>query len=313
MAERGKDDEWIDVPFNRNRNERNGGKKTERSVTKYFVSNLPTGCTPWEVSDFFGYYGKIVGTYIARKIDKQGNRFGFVSFANVQDAKDLENRMNGVKMGRCILKVNIAKFAAENVGLLNASVQPKTDSENGRFRSDLNPPVFHHQDIKAGFARNLQEGGPSFADLFNETKVATGYAGAEIHYVGGISLLIRLKTHEEAAELLQKQDKWSKWFSVLDLWEGQSFPYEHVAWLNLFGVPLHLADNSVFSEIASQFGSVVQPAQLSIDDGDLSTVCVGVLVGDGKEIKDTVTLKWKNRSFQVWISEVSDVWAPACM
>ncbi|KAJ0793170.1 putative RNA recognition motif domain, nucleotide-binding alpha-beta plait domain superfamily [Helianthus annuus] len=365
MAGRGKvDDVWIDVP-SKNRKERNGGKLSDKNVTKYFVSNLPFGCTPWEVSDFLGFYGEVAGTYIARKNDKNGNRFGFVSFKNVKDAKDLEHRMNGIKMGKFILKVNIARFAVENAGLLEEFVLPKSKSGYDSGRVEHHPPEYQQQNQKVGNVSSMQKGGLSFADLFsgrnNElgdtsgTKDFTtdklihipeevkafhflhgsaligrsvdlntltkmdkilleeGYSGVEIHYVGGISLLLKFKAHEEAVDFLMKQDKWRKWFSVLDMWEGQSLPFERVAWLNLFGVPLHLADNSVFNDIARQFGSIVHPAQLSVDDGDLSTVCVGVLLGDGIVIKDKVMIKWKNRSYQVWVTECSGLWVPDCM
>ncbi|MFS7947051.1 hypothetical protein Hanom_Chr06g00543481 [Helianthus anomalus] len=140
-----------------------------------------------------------------------------------------------------------------------------------------------------------------------------GYSGMVIHYIGRLNLMLCNKDHAAALEFILLKDVWKQWFSVLDMWEGQTLAFERVAWLNVFGVPLHLAGNSVFNDIASQFGTVVKPAQLSIDDDDLSSACVGVLVGDGKELKDKVTLKWKNKSFQIWISEVSDVWIPECM
>ncbi|KAM0033462.1 hypothetical protein Hdeb2414_s0016g00486431 [Helianthus debilis subsp. tardiflorus] len=140
-----------------------------------------------------------------------------------------------------------------------------------------------------------------------------GYVGVTIHYVGGLSLLLSFKDKEAAANFLLLQEVWRQWFTVLDMWERQTLAFERVAWLNVFGVPLHLADNSVFNEVASQFGMLVKPAQLSIDDDDLSMACVGVLVGDEQEIKDKVTLKWKNKSFHVWVTEVNDVWIPECM
>ncbi|KAF5804385.1 hypothetical protein HanRHA438_Chr05g0205911 [Helianthus annuus] len=124
-------------------------------------------------------------------------------------------------------------------------------------------------------------------------------------------LLLKFNEQEEASDFLLNQEVWKRWFS--DMWEGQTLPYERVAWLKLFGVPLHLADNSVFNNIAKEFGVIVQPAQLSIDDGDLSFAGVGVLVGDGKVINESVSLVWKNRKFKVWIVEDNDVWIPDCM
>ncbi|KAJ0582905.1 putative RNA-directed DNA polymerase [Helianthus annuus] len=87
------------------------------SITKYFVTNLPEGCTPWELRCGLERFGDITGTFIAKKRDKFGNRFGFVSFKNVRDRQELEKNLGGVKLGDCKLKVNIARFALENSGV----------------------------------------------------------------------------------------------------------------------------------------------------------------------------------------------------
>ncbi|KAJ0594275.1 putative RNA recognition motif domain, nucleotide-binding alpha-beta plait domain superfamily [Helianthus annuus] len=351
------EEEWRDVPDRRNRRGNNLDRKMERNVTKYYISNLPYGCTPWEVADFLRIYGEIVGTYIARKNDKDGNRFGFVSFINVKDVRDLEMRMNGIKMGKCILRVNIAKFAAENAGVLEESEQHK--------KKDHRPSVKQSQSHVAGNSKFWHNGGISFADMLSKkgqgsgglsvckeentertikiseevkafhflygraligrtidlsilTKMdrnlsEVGFGGMEIHYVGGLSLMLKFENEKEASDFLLNQEVWQRWFSVLDMWEGQTLPFERVAWLNIFGVPLHLADNVVFNSIAKEFGAIVQPAHLSIDDGDLSSTCVGVLVGDGKVINESVSITWKDRRFKVWIVEVNDIWVPECV
>ncbi|MFS8024144.1 hypothetical protein Hanom_Chr16g01459781 [Helianthus anomalus] len=65
-----------------------------------------------------------------------------------------------------------------------------------------------------------------------------------------------------------------------DTWEGQVMSFETIAWLRIHGVPVHLAENWVFDYVAGQFGTVVHPAQLDMDDDDFSMVCIGVLVRD---------------------------------
>ncbi|KAF5781415.1 putative RNA recognition motif domain, nucleotide-binding alpha-beta plait domain superfamily [Helianthus annuus] len=87
------------------------------NITKLFVSNLPEGCTPWELRKCLEGYGEVTGTYVAKKRDKVGCRFGFVSFKNVVDKKDLVKIISGVRMGENKLKVNIARYAVENSGM----------------------------------------------------------------------------------------------------------------------------------------------------------------------------------------------------
>ncbi|MFS8002241.1 putative RNA recognition motif domain, nucleotide-binding alpha-beta plait domain superfamily [Helianthus anomalus] len=92
---------WKDVPLKKNL--RNKGKTGERrnngNITKYYITNLPLGCNPWDVADFVNVFGEVSGVYIARKSDKEGRRFRFVSFKNVADVKEMERALNGTKMG----------------------------------------------------------------------------------------------------------------------------------------------------------------------------------------------------------------------
>ncbi|KAJ0923206.1 putative RNA recognition motif domain, nucleotide-binding alpha-beta plait domain superfamily [Helianthus annuus] len=86
-------------------------------ITKFFVSNLPEGCTPWELRRGLEGFGNITGAFVAKKRDKSGSRFGFVSFKDVRDKAELEKLLRGAKLGDSKLKVNIARFALENSGI----------------------------------------------------------------------------------------------------------------------------------------------------------------------------------------------------
>ncbi|MFS7947967.1 putative RNA-binding domain superfamily [Helianthus anomalus] len=70
--------------------------------------------------------------------------------------------------------------------------------------------------------------------------------------------------------------------------EDATLAYERLAWIKFHGVPLHLAENKVFDDVASLFGNVVKGSQLSLNDWDLSTNSVGVLVDVGSRITDTL-------------------------
>ncbi|KAJ0682713.1 putative RNA recognition motif domain, nucleotide-binding alpha-beta plait domain superfamily [Helianthus annuus] len=148
MMGRGRDDErWKDVPrrlknddkvdgFRMGKNKGDNITKLDRmgknkgdNITKFFITNLPNGCRPWVVADFVGGYGEVVGMYIARKKDKEGKRFGFLSLKNVKDARVTEKVLNGLKLGGCNLRVNIAKFDAENMDWWDADVHNKKDEK----------------------------------------------------------------------------------------------------------------------------------------------------------------------------------------
>ncbi|PWA83317.1 RNA-directed DNA polymerase, eukaryota [Artemisia annua] len=141
----------------------------------------------------------------------------------------------------------------------------------------------------------------------------SGLVGVEIIYIGGLSFLLKFVNSEEAKEFLSRVEVWSKWFSVLEVWEGQSLPFERIAWLKILGVPLNLAMNAVFDNIAGMFGKVVHASHISLDEGNISFVRVGVLVGEGEVVSDSVNLSWRDKSFKVWVIEDPRDWDPECI
>ncbi|KAM0028601.1 hypothetical protein Hdeb2414_s0018g00515841 [Helianthus debilis subsp. tardiflorus] len=80
---------------------------------------------------------------------------------------------------------------------------------------------------------------------------------ANIQYLRGLSVLITFHDEASASSFLELKDVWKPWFSKLDLWNGQTLPLERVAWLKLCGIPLHLFDADVLSQVGEAFGKIL--------------------------------------------------------
>ncbi|KAJ0776316.1 putative RNA recognition motif domain, nucleotide-binding alpha-beta plait domain superfamily [Helianthus annuus] len=350
------DGPWLDPHHLRKKkfHEANG-KQTKEKITKFFVTNLPSGCNPWDISEFVKVFGEVAGVYIAKKKDKDGNRFGFVSFNNVRDAKELERALNGTKMGDSKLKVNIARFATENVGLLDAAETRKKDAPDLQKGGNHVNQQFRNNDfIKEGGGRlfsdlfvkgNGASGGVSsslpkegimveahenilaFQELIGSAAVGrcsnlmilnslfslmtkAGVGEFSVSYLGGLYVLVKLQDEERCNSFIGNHALWENWFSSLDHWNGQSLPFERIAWLRVVGVPLHLAVDEVYDSIARHFGKIIHASERSSEDIDLSVNCIGVLRGDGDRIAEVVSLIWKDRRFKIWVEEVAEEWTP---
>ncbi|KAJ0579889.1 putative RNA recognition motif domain, nucleotide-binding alpha-beta plait domain superfamily [Helianthus annuus] len=328
-------------------------------ITKFFITNLPEGCTPWELKCGLAGLGDVWGTYVAKKRDKEGRRFGFASFKDVRDKSELERSLKGIKLGGCKLVVNIARFAKENGGG-GAPVGPPKDPEfsNHRPFPQGDARTFNCRDGRSysdvlGKGKGVESGlggGSSFAvlssvgrksivipdrsmafkDLWRKAVVARTMnletlvdldhllriAKSEvvsIQYLGGLSVLISFCDEGLASSFLESKELWGPWFSKVAMWEGQSLPFERVAWLRFLGVPLHLVDPEVLRMIGESFGKFLHVQKSFCEEKDLSVVRVGVLVGDVERVKEFVSIKWKNRSFRIWVEEELDVWVPDCL
>ncbi|KAJ0576351.1 putative RNA recognition motif domain, nucleotide-binding alpha-beta plait domain superfamily [Helianthus annuus] len=85
-----------------------------------------------------------------------------------------------------------------------------------------------------------------------------GISSFKLYYLGGFYLMLAFKYEVDAADFLLNMNLWKDWFSSLDLWSGQSLAYERIAWIKFHGVPLNLAENKVFDDVAGLFGKVVK-------------------------------------------------------
>ncbi|KAJ0558123.1 hypothetical protein HanIR_Chr07g0332851 [Helianthus annuus] len=142
--------------------------------------------------------------------------------------------------------------------------------------------------------------------LLNIAKVVV----ANVQYLGGLSLLISFHDEESMKAFLDRKNIWELWFSKLDPWKGQTLPFERVAWLKLVGIPLHVMDADVLSQVGARFGKVIHVPKAFEEDQDLSFVRVGVLVGNSRRIIDEVVLRWRNRTFRIGIEEDQEAWVP---
>ncbi|MFS7913005.1 putative RNA-directed DNA polymerase [Helianthus anomalus] len=333
-----------------------------RSITKFFISNLPEGCTPWELKCGIAGCGEVSDTYVAKKRDKEGNRFGFASFKDVKDKTELLKLLRGVRLGGCKLKVNIARFALEN-----GSGNGFHGGSNSRFnpargRDDVKSNNFYPDDkIRASTFRDFRsyrdvlgkgkekEAGPlngvfqdsgkqvvapdrtgamqdligvavvgrtvdleTLVDLDRLLRIAKVSYG-KIQYLGGLSVLISFREEPASRLFLKSKDLWGPWFSKLSVWEGQSLPFEKVAWLRVIGLPLHLLDRDIIKLVGEPFGKILHVQNDFGDAKDLSFVRIGVLSGVVERIKEVVSLKWKERIYRIMVEEELDVWIPDCL
>ncbi|KAM0052372.1 putative RNA recognition motif domain, nucleotide-binding alpha-beta plait domain superfamily [Helianthus debilis subsp. tardiflorus] len=149
--------------------------------------------------------------------------------------------------------------------------------------------------------------------LNNMNKILTqeGLSHFGLSYIGGLSVLVTLGTHELVRDVMSNySENLSKVFSSFQVWKGDDLPSDRVVYLRISGVPVHLRDSSVYDDIGGLFGKVVQESSFSWVDSDNSECSSLVLVPLGKRIEETVVINWENRRYVVWVVEDVDAWRP---
>ncbi|XP_021995205.1 uncharacterized protein LOC110892344 [Helianthus annuus] len=351
--DRYKVDTWYEAPSRKGRkNNADVGSKVNGPVaTKFFVSNIPEGCTSAVLNDVFKGFGNLIGTYIARKYDKLGKRFGFVSFANVKDPITLEKDLKDVWIGSYKLFIVLARFVdGEKVTWKEDKKWVPVAGKNNeaRVKKDVHVTV-ENQPASALFeGRSFRdtlvgkEKGDDMVHVVLDDEVignvfwnGLGLLGTtkdlqaltslkdwlrsvrlpniRIRYVGGLSVILVFEDKEGMMDFLSTKEVWNPVLSTLVVWEGQRLPCDRIAWLKILGLPLCLFDSTVVDKIGSMFGRVVQSAQVNEDLEDYSYAMVGVLCNSIKRFNQVCNVKWRNEVIAILVEEELGEWIPDCI
>ncbi|PWA45457.1 nucleotide-binding alpha-beta plait domain-containing protein [Artemisia annua] len=203
----------------------------QRRITKLFVANLPDRCSGVDLAGVLREHGTIFDIYIAKKRDKGGRRFGFVSFLDVKDTDEMLKKLYNIKLGSFKLEINIARFVLEDgeikddnyhklkVDKVHIPPSHKNGSSNIRFvkkgafsfkealtgqreEEDVQNKTVILEDQQSVFEdfhdRSLVIKLSSFEVLRNIRRILNemGLGGGSFQYIGGFQILLSFRNSE---------------------------------------------------------------------------------------------------------------------
>ncbi|PWA92842.1 RNA-directed DNA polymerase, eukaryota, Reverse transcriptase zinc-binding domain protein [Artemisia annua] len=216
--------------------------------------------------------------------------------------------MNGVKMGSCKLKVNVAKFAVENVGLKELEERAGRKQDKHDTRKDWKQDKREADWQNKGFGQSFQPGaGLSFRAVLSgkSSKVPSVVVESGCKSINVPDNVVAF--YEIRGRALIGRARNLKTLTCLkQLCEENRVGGFNIVYVGGLSLLLNFKDKADAVEMMLN-------KELSLDDGDISVGLVGILVGDGKIINDSVDLKWTNKVFKTWITEEKGNWEPECI
>nr|GFA89197.1 nucleotide-binding alpha-beta plait domain-containing protein [Tanacetum cinerariifolium] len=83
-------------------------KFVPRRNVNFFFTNFPSEWNTANLLELFEEVGEVADVYVAKKMSKVGQKFGFARFYRVGNLQALENQLNRIRIGRFKLRANIA-------------------------------------------------------------------------------------------------------------------------------------------------------------------------------------------------------------
>ncbi|MFS8013407.1 hypothetical protein Hanom_Chr14g01332581 [Helianthus anomalus] len=61
---------WKDVPVKKKHRDLgdNRDKSAKDNITKFYITNLPSGCRPWDVAEFIKVFGEVAGGVYCKEV-----------------------------------------------------------------------------------------------------------------------------------------------------------------------------------------------------------------------------------------------------
>ncbi|KAJ0471318.1 putative RNA recognition motif domain, nucleotide-binding alpha-beta plait domain superfamily [Helianthus annuus] len=132
-----------------------------------------------------------------------------------------------------------------------------------------------------------------------------------LSYVGGVTFLLTCRDKEYAKVCMDLHEGFFKSvFSKYHLWNGEEVPYSRLVNLNITGVPFIIRDNTLFDNIGSLFGEVVEKSSFSWQEEDNSNGSVTIVTSTPSKIEEAIVIKWNNKTIVAWVMEVGQKWMP---
>lgn len=84
--------------------------RNNADITSFYFTHFPDEANEELLWRHFKNWGDVREVYIAKRLNKDGRRYGFMRFKGVSDAKGLEVRLDNIFINDCKLFVNLPRF-----------------------------------------------------------------------------------------------------------------------------------------------------------------------------------------------------------
>ncbi|KAI3508623.1 hypothetical protein L1887_23632 [Cichorium endivia] len=281
--------EWTEV-----RRRRNQPYSKQRSITTYFVSNIPEDARKGEIRDTFAKYGEITDVYMGVNKGKNGKFYAFVRFTDVRDEFEMEKKLDGI---------------------MTPGVDDGTTTSLPAAPLLYHPPIILKKDtLMFNWLAKTTIVGEAISLIhlghFKNLLFAKKETFCEIKYLGGLKVLLLFKDSIKAKEFVENEGRWRELLSWVKWGDKLDMQFEKVAWIWIVGLPLSLWGDRNFDAISGRYGKIIAPFDEVMHRVDLSHVKIGIITSRRARINEETSVVWEGRSFKVGIIEFDEDWFP---
>ncbi|GKV41324.1 hypothetical protein SLEP1_g48872 [Rubroshorea leprosula] len=313
------------------------GKQYLGQATSYFFYDFPVDHSAKDLWYCFWSFGKVADVYIPARRDRRGRWFGFVRMLNVSNVKEMERKLNQIKIDSYHLKVKLAENMKRGREGTLLGQQKSLEKQWIRRDSKVTPGKTYAQ-VVAGNMGALEEGKSSTNGVKNEAVLnfipkdeevawlkrsmvaevrsldmvkriqnSLDVEGIKVNVamLGGRQVILVDNSEGGLEEFLNRNrelvELWFEWIKPCSLSTVSSLC--RLVWLRLNGVPLKAWSERCFTELGNIIGEVILVDE---DTRSKSFLCEGrvlILSAEKRKISTTICLRVDGEDFPIAVSE----------
>jgi hypothetical protein len=275
--------------------------------------------------------------FIPAKVDKQGKRFGFVKYRDVQDAKELLRSISNIWIDSFKIRINLSKFSkqydhGEGKRVETIAAKPGNSGDGkttqGRsFKSALVdddagrrktwgvvtpvgvPEVVWEVEVEEERLRKLE--GAYVGYLVENRDIHSiqnnlrmdGYNGVNVTAMGHLMVLMWSERVGEVKEVVETVGWWCSLFEKVIPWSPELVSNQRVAWLSCYGVPLHAWGMDLFRALAFKFGRFIETDEPTLMFKRCDVAKIKILTSQKQLIDSSMAVKVLGKKFEIRVME----------
>ncbi|GJX71957.1 transposon TX1 [Tanacetum coccineum] len=201
----------------------------------------------------FKKYVVVFDMFKVQKRLRNGHRYGFVRFKNINDVDDLYKRLCNIRIGRELLKdVNDTSTGCW-----------KNEEEVVRRTVEVRNDEVDTEVLERSLIAEVKKLG--YLAMLSKFCQEEGLINVEVKVLGGMEVMLVFDIMETACNILcDTKHGLRRWIHKVHRWNVNYSPKGRITWINILGVPVTCWTSSVFRRIAEWHGTVLSMSNCSL-------------------------------------------------
>ncbi|CAO2817424.1 unnamed protein product [Amaranthus hypochondriacus] len=306
-----------------------------------FIEGIPNKTSIVDLRRIFERHGKVMDIYISgKKRMNSVTSFGFVRYGSLEEATNVMEKLNGIKLHGSILKVNLAKFRKGGVPVHSNKQQtrvervashgvkypahrdhrkyeevvigntknpsPPTEKASRKETNSFKLRLIENEILKERMkvAAIIEVEKESDMEPAVETIKGMNIYAVDLSHLSPFKFVVFFEDESKLLEALKETSPLAMAFPNVRRWTEKEKFLERCVWLECRGLDPRCWSYGNLKMIGRSWGTVLEIENVFNGMNSITAARMLIKTDSLNKIQGSVEVEWKNGSCVVWVNEI---------